>query len=133
LRTGYFGRMDPARASIREHFLAPTRPARPDGPDGTGSAENAACGDTLQVFLRVRGPEVRALDYWAQGCRALVATASLVCEHAPGLTLEQARSLDVAALVSRAGGLPPTKAHAPRMVQRALREALADHLSRCHP
>jgi NifU-like protein involved in Fe-S cluster formation len=120
-------------ASIREHFLAPRNAGRVEPPAGIGRAENAVCGDRLEVTLGVLEERLAAVRYRAEGCSALTATASLVSEHLTGRTLEEARGLDVAGLVERAGGLPPSKAHAPRVVERALRQALADHNARRHP
>lgn len=125
-----------ARSSIREHFLDPRGRGRLERPDGVGRASNAACGDRLELSLAVEGEgqeRVRELRYEAVGCAAVTATASLVAWHMAGRSLVEAGELDVARLVEAAGGLPPNKGHAPRLVQRALREALAHHRSRCHP
>jgi len=111
---------------MRDHFLAPRNAGRPPGPDAVGRAENRVCGDHLELFLRVEAGRISAAGWEATGCAALRAAASLATEALRGLTPEQARALDVAGEVERAGGLPPTKAHAPRVVQRALREALAN-------
>jgi NifU-like protein involved in Fe-S cluster formation len=123
----------PAEGSIREHFLSPRNAGRVEPPSGVGRAENAVCGDRLEVTLAVGEGRVLRVRYLAEGCSALTAAASLVSEHLAGRTLEEARGLDAARLVEEAGGLPPSKAHAPRVVERALRSALADHQARCHP
>ncbi len=125
--------MAPRSRSLREHFLAPRHAGSLEHPSGVGRAENRVCGDRLELYLGVEGTRVGALRYRAEGCSSLGATASLLAERAQGLELAELDLLDVAALVAEAGGLPPTKAHAPRVVERALREALADHRSRCHP
>ena len=144
--------MGTPRSSIREHFLAPGGSGRLERPDGVGRGSNAACGDRLELHVRLaaapggpgEGPgaeggvetgglRVALVRYEARGCAALTATASLVAWHLEGRALAEARDLDVARLVEEAGGLPPTKRHAPRLVQRALREALAHRPFRCHP
>jgi len=125
--------MAPEEPRIRAHFLSPVPRGRPTGARARGQGENRLCGDLVELFLAVEGQRVTALGYEAQGCSSVQATASLVCEELRGASLEQARGLDVTALVRASGGLPPAKAHAPRVVQRALAGALADHLSQCHP
>lgn len=125
--------MDPAEPRIRTHFLAPGHAGRPAGAEASGAAENRVCGDRIEVFLAIEGQHLARLGFEAQGCGAVRATASLVCEELEGASLAAAQALDVSALVRSCGGLPPTKAHAPRVVQRALAAALADHRSRCHP
>ena len=118
---------------MRDHFLAPQNGGRLSGATGTGRAENRVCGDVLELFVRIEAGRVAAATWEAEGCAALRAAASLTTEVVRGLSLPEALRLDVAREVEAAGGLPPTKAHAPRVVQRALREALANPSSRCHP
>ena len=125
--------MDPKEPRIRTHFLAPGHQGRPAGAQSSGQAENRVCGDVVQLFLEIDDQRLVRLGFEAQGCSAVRATASLVCEELEGGLIASAEALDVAELVRTAGGLPPTKSHAPRVVQRALAGALADHHSRCHP
>jgi NifU-like protein len=123
--------MAPGEDRIREHFLAPRNAGAIEAPSGRGRAENRVCGDRLELTVRVEDGLIRAAGYEAEGCAAVRAAASLTTEAVLGKAPGEAASLDVARLVADAGGLPPTKAHAPRVVQRALREALADHARRC--
>ena len=125
--------MEPPPRPIREHVLDPSGEGVLESPSGVGRGHNAVCGDHLELQIAVEGERVSALRYRLEGCTAVGATASLVAEVAVGKATAALEALDVADLVARAGGLPPTKGHAPRLVQRALREALADHRSRCHP
>ena len=125
--------MAPPEPRIRTHFLAPGHLGRPPGPVASGRAENRVCGDVVELFLVVEEQRLVELGFEAQGCSSVRATASLVCEELEGERISTAAALDVSALVRASGGLPPTKAHAPRVVQRALAGALADHHSRCHP
>jgi NifU-like protein involved in Fe-S cluster formation len=123
--------MSPQQSRIRDHFLAPRNAERVAAPTGCGRAENQVCGDRLELSVRVSGGCVEAAGFEAEGCAAVRATASLTTEAVTGLGTAEALALDVAGLVREAGGLPPTKAHAPRVVQRALREALADPGPQC--
>ena len=122
--------MAPQRVPIRDHYLAPRNAGRMATASAAGRAENRVCGDLLELFLRVREGRIEAASWEASGCAALRAAASLATEAVLGLTPGEALGLDVAREVESAGGLPPTKVHAPRVVQRALREALANLPSR---
>ncbi len=123
--------VDSPSPRIREHFLTPLNAGRIEAPTGRGRAENAVCGDVLRLYLRLEEGLIDAAGYEAESCAAVRATASLATAYLLGRTSEEALALDVGRLVADAGGLPPTKAHAPRVVQRALREALADRGPRC--
>ncbi|SDD32951.1 iron-sulfur cluster assembly scaffold protein [Aquimonas voraii] len=78
---------NPYRSAILDHSRAPHRRGVLLQPTHCGCGENALCGDSLSVQLRVA--EGRILDYAfeAEACAIVVATASMLGEalvgHAP--------------------------------------------------
>jgi NifU-like protein involved in Fe-S cluster formation len=110
--------------SLAGHFFAPRNAGSLEPPRRVGRAENAACGDVLELHLRVEAERLAAARFQARGCSALIASASLVTQAVQGLTLAEARGLDLAGLVAAAGGLPPRGQHALAVVARALEQAL---------
>ena len=111
---------------IRKHFLDPRNVGELADADGVGEAGNAACGDELRVFIRVNtAGALDGISFQAKACSAVIAVASMTTEALEGATTAQARALDVDALVEQAGGVPRHKAHAPRVVRRALDAALS--------
>ncbi len=110
---------------MREHLRTPRNIGTVDDASGRGSAENAACGDRLEISARVEDGRVAEILFRATACSAVIATASLATETVQDLPVEEARALDVLELVREAGGLPPGKGHAASLVERALRSALA--------
>lgn len=118
--------------ALETHFHDPRGAGPLPGATGEGRASNPACGDLLEVRVEVRGERVAAARFLARSCSAVIASASVACEALEGMEVAEARRLDVAGLVGGLGVLPATRAHGPRVVQRALDEALADHASRCH-
>jgi nitrogen fixation NifU-like protein len=109
---------------LQAHFLAPRQAGEPAGADALGCAANAACGDHLELGLWVQDGRIRDARFRARGCSSLLATASLAAERLVGLDLPGARGLDLGALLAGAGGLPPGRAHARAVVERALDQAL---------
>ena len=116
--------MEAAGDALRKHFLAPRNTGEVESPDGRGRGTNPACGDVLELTLRVADGRVIEARFRARACSAVIATASLVTEALRGLTLEEAAALDPARLVEAAGGLPPGRTHAPAILARAIAEAL---------
>jgi len=110
---------------LAEHLRAPRGVGRPTSMLAQGRAANPACGDDLRLYLDLHEGGLR-LRFEASACSAVIATASLVVEALEGATRESAGSFDVAGAVEAAGGVPRHRAHAPRVVQRALDQALAD-------
>ncbi len=116
---------------LRDHFDAPRNVGRleassPPGSSrvGQGVARNEACGDELHLWVRVGDGRVHEARFQAQACSSVIACGSLAASSVEGLSLAQARALDVAALAREAGGVPPGKSHAPAVVTRALQQAL---------
>jgi len=116
--------------TMRKHFREPRNVGSLEHPDGFGRAENIACGDVLEISFRLEGERVARACFRAQACSAVIATASLATEAVTGMSTAEAAALDVDLLVERAGGVPPSKRHAPRVVERALRAALDDAAGR---
>lgn len=111
--------------AIRKHFLEPRNAGEIPDASGVGEARNAACGDVLKLFLAVdREGRVERATFQARACSAVIAVASMTTEALVGSDVAAARALDVDALTREAGGLPTHKAHAPRVVRRALDAAL---------
>ncbi len=110
---------------IRQHYTQPRNVGAIKFPSGRGRAENRGCGDVLQVDVEVdaSGVVVRIL-FLARACSAVIAMASIVTEVATGLSVDEVRALDVERMAEDAGGLPRSKAHATRVVKRALTDAL---------
>ena len=111
---------------IRQHFADPRNTGALEEPSGRGRAENAGCGDVLQIDVRIEDERVVGIVFQARACSAVIATASLTTEAAKGELVADVRKLDVDGIVEDAGGVPRSKAHAPRVVARALGAALDD-------
>jgi nitrogen fixation NifU-like protein len=114
---------------IRRHFSEPHNVGAIEVPSGRGRAENLGCGDVLQIDVDVDAGVVVGIAFQARACSAVIALASIATDAAKGLSVEHVRALDVEAMAKDAGGLPRSKAHAPKVVERALNAAL-DALAR---
>lgn len=74
--------------------------------------------------MRLADGRIAEAGFLAHGCSSVIAVASLVMSGLQGMTVEEARTFDIAAAVDREGGLPPQRRHAVAMVARALDMAL---------
>lgn len=110
---------------LEQHFREPRHGVPAPAGAQVGRSENSACGDLLELGLVLDGERIDSATFQARACSATIAVASLVASALESLTVEEARSFDVAAAVSGAGGLPPTSRHAIDVVRRALLAALA--------
>jgi len=110
--------------TILDHFRAPENSGSLDSPTGTGESRNEACGDLLQIDAEVVDGVVSRIVFQARACSAVIGVASLITSRAEGRSVAEILALDIATSVEEAGGVPPSKRHAIKMVERALRQAL---------
>jgi NifU-like protein involved in Fe-S cluster formation len=105
---------------LRALLIAAPGAGRLDGADvATGTAEHPACGDRLEIDLRVRDGKVDALAWRASACPATTAVACVAATVLPGQPLASAPSL-VQARLRELGGLQAHERHAESMLLRAL-------------
>lgn len=116
-------------AQVLDHFEHPRNAGAVKEPDAQVQIENPACGDTLQLTLKVVDDRIAEVGFLAKGCVASMACASALTELARGRSLAQARELRREEIVSAVGGLPPASLHASHLAFDALRAAL-DQLAR---
>ena len=103
----------PARynPTVMDHFLHPRRVGDLPDANARGRAENGACGDTLELQLRIENGRVADARFRALGCTASIAASSFLAEWVVGKTLEEARTLTNEGLAAAMGGLPPGRIH----------------------
>jgi len=78
---------------VMELWKNPQNAGSLDYPDGYGQV-TGPCGDTMQIWLRVRADVIIEATFWTDGCGTSVVCASMVTIMAKGKTLEQAARID---------------------------------------
>ena len=86
--------------------------------------ENPACGDVLQLTVKVAGGRIEEIRFRAKGCVASMACASALTELVRGMMIGDARGLNREEVVRAVGGLPSASIHASHLAVDALRAAL---------
>jgi NifU-like protein involved in Fe-S cluster formation len=86
--------------------------------------ENPACGDVLQLALKVQDGRIIAAKFRARGCVAAIACGSQLTGMIQDRTLTEARTLRRDELVKALGGLPQASIHASHLALEALVAAL---------
>ena len=95
-----------------------------------GRAGGAACGDVVEVSLRIREGRIDGLRRSTSGCATARAASAAVAELADGAPLPEAALIDAAAISAELGGLSPVGAHAADLAAEALHRALGMAVSR---
>ena len=62
-----------------DHFLNPRNLGEIPAPDGFGRIAGP-CGDTMEIYLKVRDGMVTNASFWTDGCGPSIASGSMVTE-----------------------------------------------------
>ena len=111
-------------AQLLDHFEHPRNAGELVNPDASAQIENPACGDILQLTLKLTAGHISEIRFRAKGCVAAMACASALTELVQGRTIEQARTLRREELVEAVGGLPEASTHASHLAMDVLENAL---------
>lgn len=105
------------RDAIRQHSSNPVGYRQPIDATHRHESYNPQCGDRVEVLLRVRGETVEAAAFDGEACAICMASASLLCSLAPGLSLTHLQELGC--------GLQATLSEAPNAAIEAASAAAA--------
>ncbi len=93
-------------------------------PDATVRVENPACGDVLELSVKLEEGRISDIRFRAKGCVASMACGSAITELAKGQTVEEARAITREDILRKVGGVPEASSHAAFLVMDALQALL---------
>ena len=94
-------------------------------PDGYGK-RHGDCGDTIEIFLSVRGAQVMMVTFRVDGCANTVACGNTVSYLTEGRTLADCWELTPQDVINYLQSLDPGHHHCAELAVGALYTALAD-------
>lgn len=109
-----------------ELFLNPPLAGLVPGHNGRGEATNTACSDHAVITVNIEGGIIKDIRFQTQGCAAAIAAGAATVLLAKGKRVQDAREIDVAAVVDYLGGLPEAKVGCSVIAPEALMRALDD-------
>ena len=109
---------------LLDHFEHPRNVGEIAGADASVRVENPACGDIMQLALKLADGRIAEARYRTRGCVASIACGSALSEMLIGTTPAEAAALTHEAVVEAVGGLPSESMHASHLAIDALRVAL---------
>jgi nitrogen fixation NifU-like protein len=105
---------------LLDHFQNPRNAGQIDAPDATAQLENPACGDILELMLKLQGTRIAEIRFRAKGCVPAMACGSAITELVLGKNVDEARHVSREELVRKIGGLPLASAHASHLAMDTL-------------
>ena len=95
-------------------------------PDGYGK-RTGECGDTVEMFLTVRGDRIASVSFDTDGCMSTNACANTVAELAEGKSVEEAWEINTEDVIRYLETLPPENFHCAELAVGAFYLALANY------
>ena len=98
-----------------------------DASVGTGMVGAPACGDVMQLQIRVSDDGIiQDARFKTYGCGSAIASSSLVTEWVKGKSLNEALDIKNAQIADELA-LPPVKNHCSVLAEDAIKAAIADY------
>ncbi len=110
-----------------DHAMNPRNAGEMSDADGYGSALGS-CGDSMEIWLRVKNDVVRDARFWTDGCSSTIACGSVITEMARGKPLAEVQSIGQQDVLTALDGLPADNEHCAALAANATKEAIKDYL-----
>ncbi len=117
-------------AKVLEHFRNPRNVGEMKDPDGVGRVGSPKCGDTMELYIKVKGGKISDVRFKTLGCGAAIASSSMLTEMMKGKTVKKALEISNRAVVKALDGLPRAKVHCSVMAEQAMKAAIEDYIKK---
>ncbi len=111
-------------SQVLDHFEHPRNAGPLADADASARIENPACGDVLELAVKIVEGRITEIRFRAKGCVAAMACGSALTEHVIGKTVDNARKLSREELLRAVGGLPQASSHASHLAMDTLAAVL---------
>ena len=122
--------MSPTKDLLMEHFINPRNVGELANADGVGDVGNPMCGDIVRLFLKIKNDKIEKATFKTFGCRAAIATSSILTEMVQGKSISEALKLKEQDMLAQLGDLPPLKRHCGKLAELALQAAVGDYYAK---
>ena len=117
---------------VLKRFAKPKFAGEIKNADAVGQVGNAACGDVLRVYLKIRKNKkgedyIKDVKFKTMGCVAAIASSDAVCELAKGKTIKEALKINKKDILKEVGNLPFIKHHCSILGEEALLKAIENY------
>ena len=114
---------------VLDHYNNPRNVGKMDRDDptvGTGMVGAPACGDVMQLQIKVNDGIIEDAKFKTYGCGSAIAISSMVTTMLKGMTLGQAKEIKNTEIVEELS-LPPVKIHCSVLAEDAIKSAIKDY------
>ena len=114
--------------TVIDHAMNPRNVGSIANADGFASV-TGPCGDTMEIWLKVRNGTLAQASFWTDGCGTSIAAGSMVTELAKEKAVAEILKISQQDVLDALGGLPEESVHCALLAANTLREAMKDYLA----
>jgi nitrogen fixation NifU-like protein len=111
-----------------DHFLNPRNLGEMPTPDGFARV-TGPCGDTMEIYLKVKDGKVTNASFWTDGCGPSIASGSMITELAKRTDISETQRIGQNDVLTALGGLPEESQHCALLAANTLKEAIKNYLA----
>ncbi|MBU1975953.1 MAG: iron-sulfur cluster assembly scaffold protein [Nanoarchaeota archaeon] len=115
---------------ILDRFKNPKNVGEIKSPDAYGKVGNIACGDIMELFIKIDAGKITDIKFKTFGCAAAIASTDVLCDVVKGKTVDEALKVSKKDILAVMGDVPPVKVHCSVLATEALQEALKKYQSK---
>jgi nitrogen fixation NifU-like protein len=110
---------------VVDHGVNPRNHGFMENPDGYASF-TGPCGDTMEIFLRVRNGIIDDITFDTDGCAFTIAAGSVVTEMAKGKSFAKCLAINESAILDELENMPEDHTHCALLAALTFHKALKD-------
>lgn len=114
--------------TVIDHAMNPRNVGSIQDADGFARV-TGPCGDTMEIWLRVKASKIQDATFWTDGCGTSIAAGSMVTELAKGKNIDRVQRTTQQDVLKALGGLPEESVHCALLAANTLKEAVRDYLT----
>ena len=114
--------------TVIDHAMNPRNVGDMENADGFGKV-TGSCGDTMEMWLKVRNGTVADATFLTDGCGTTIASGSMVTELIKGKSIPEVQKVTQQVILNALGGLPEESLHCALLTAETLKEAIKDYFA----
>ena len=113
---------------VIDHAINPRNAGALGNADGFARIKGA-CGDTMDIWIKVEGDAIVRAGFMTDGCSPSVACGSMATELAKGKTIGEVLRISQQDILDNLDGLPDGSEHCAVLAASTIRAAIKDYLA----
>jgi nitrogen fixation NifU-like protein len=117
--------------NLMDHYKNPRNMKEIENADSIFGDSNPTCGDTVKIFLKIKGDKIEDIGFQGHGCALSMASSSLLTEMAKGSELKEALKITETDLMKELGitELGPNRIKCVALPVKTLKMAILKYMS----